>query len=148
MEKLKSINETAMTTLEKLQQMPDATKVLELCQKHYAVQYEDGSMSFHDADGKSIKTPMSGYDVIRNFTYLGDYHDVPHFAFKGTNFATRMHSETCIFDINGHEKLFRDPRLYAQESVFEIQKTFDRLKEQGWDFLQDIGERQSRGMRR
>lgn len=139
---------TIQEQTDRLKQLPDVEKVEVFPGPRYGVHYEDGSMSFLDENGKSVRTPMRGYDVIRDFTYLGDYKDVPHFAFKGTNFGNRMHSETCIFDINGHEKLFRDPRLYAQESVFEIQKAFDRLKAQGWDFLQDIGERQSRGMRR
>ena len=134
--------------LDRLQQLPDVEKVETFPGPRYGVHYEDGSMSFLDADGKSVKTPMRNYDVIRNFRYLGDYHDVPHFAFKGTNFATKMHSETCIVDINGHEKMFRDPHLYGQESVFEVQKAFDRLKSEGWDFLQDVGERFVQGIKR
>ena len=139
---------TAQEMAAQLQQQQNVSKVECMPQKHFAVYYEDGSMSFLDENGKSVRTPMRNYDIIRNFRYLGDYKDVPHFAFKGTNWANQMHSETCIFDINGHEKLFRDPRLYAQESVFEIQKAFNRLKAQGWDFLQDIEERQARGIRR
>lgn len=139
---------TIQEQIEKLQKLPDVEKVEVFPGVRYGVHYEDGSMSFLNHDGKSIKTPMQNYDVIRNFCYLGDYQGVPHFAFKGTNFANRMHSETCIFDVNGHEKLFRDPRLYAQESVFEIQKAFDRLNKQGWEFLQDVGERQAIGLRR
>lgn len=139
---------TIQEQIQKLEQMPDVQKVEALPGPRFAVSYEDGSMSFLDQNGKSVKTPMRNFDVVRNFRYLGDYQGVPHFAFKGTNFATRMHSETCIFDVYGNEKLFRDPRLYAQESVFEIQKAFDRLKEQGWDFLQDVGERMSLGIRR
>ncbi len=135
--------------LDRLQQLPDVEKVeVHAGGPRYYVQYKDGSASFLDEDGKSIKTPMRNYDVIRNFRYLGDYHNVPHFAFKGTNLATRLHSETCIFDAYGTEKLFRDPRLYGQESVFEVQRAFDRLKEQGWDFLQDVGERHVQGMKR
>jgi len=131
-----------------LQLQPEVVKVECMPMKHFAVSYEDGSMSFLDENGKSVKTPMRNYDIIRNFRYLGDYKDVPHFAFKGTNWANQMRSETCIFDINGNEKMFRDPRLYAQESVFEIQKAFNRLKAEGWDFLQDVGEKQARGIRR
>ena len=135
--------------LDRLQKMPEVAKVeVYPGGPRYFVQYEDGSASFMDENGKPIRTPMHGYDVIRNFRYLGDYHNVPHFAFKGTNYATRMHSETCVFDADGHEKLFRDPRLYGQESVFEVQKAFDRLKGEGWDFLQDVGERLARGIRR
>ena len=115
----------------------------------YFVQYQDGSASFLDENGKNIRTPMRGYDVIRNFRYLGDYHNISHFAFKGTNiYGNKLRSETCIFDMFGSEKLFRDPRLYSQESVFEVQKAFDRLKAQGWDFLQDVGERHVQGMKR
>lgn len=139
---------TAQEMAAQLQQQPEVVKVECMPMKHFAVSYEDGSMSFLDENGKSVKTPMRNYDIIRNFRYLGDYKDVPHFAFKGTNWANQMHSETCIFDINGHEKMFRDPRLYAQESVFEIQKAFNRLKAEGWDFLQDVGMRNTRGMRR
>lgn len=140
-----------MTSLEleaKIKLDPDVVKVECLPQLHFAVQYEDGSMSFLNSDLKPIKTPMHGYDVIRNFRYLGDLNYVPHFAFKGTNWATRMHSETHIFDINGNEKLFRDPRLWGLESVFEIQKEFDKGKAEGREFLQEIGRQQSRGMRR
>lgn len=140
-----------MTSLElvaKIKQDPEVVKVECLPQLHFAVQYEDGSMSFLNSDLKPVKTPMHGYDVIRNFCYLGDLNDVPHFAFKGTNWATRMHSETHIFDINGNEKLFRDPRLWGLESVFEIQKEFDKGKAEGREFLQEIGRQQSRGMRR
>ena len=140
-----------MTSLElvaKIKQDPDVAKVECLPQLHFAVQYEDGSMSFLNSDLKPIKTPMHDYDVICNFCYLGDLNDVPHFAFKGTNWATRMQSETCIFDINGHQKIFRDPRLWGLESVFEIQKAFDKGKAEGRDFLQEIGNQQSRGMHR
>ena len=139
---------TAQEMAAQLQQQPEVVKVECMPMKHFAVSYEDGSMSFLDENGKSVRTPMGNYDIIRNFRYLGDYKDVPHFAFKGTNWANQMHSETCIFDINGHEKMFRDPRLYAQESVFEIQKAFNRLKAEGWDFLQDVGEKRVRGIRR
>ena len=139
---------TAQEIAAQLQQQPEVVKVECMPMKHFAVSYEDGSMSFLDENGKSVKTPMRNYDIIRNFRYLGDYKDVPHFAFKGTNWANQMHSETCIFDINGNEKMFRDPRLYAQESVFEIQKAFNRLKVEGWDFLQDVGEKLARGIRR
>ena len=135
--------------IDRLKQMPEVEKVETYPGgPRYFVQYQDGSASFLNENGKPIKTPMRGYDVIRDFRYLGDYHDVPHFAFKGTNFETKMHSETHIFDAQGNEKLFRNPHLYGQESVFEVQKAFDRLKLQGWVFLQDVGERQARGMRR
>jgi hypothetical protein len=140
-----------MTSLElvaKIKQDPDVTKVVCLPQLHFAVQYEDGAMSFLNSDLKPLKTPMRDYEVIRDFSYLGDLNDVPHFAFKGTNWATRMQSETHIFDIDGKEKLFRDPRLWGLESVFEIQKAFDKGKAEGREFLQEIGCRQSRGMHR
>jgi len=140
-----------MTSLElvaKIKQDPDVVKVECLPQLHFAVQYQDGSMSFLNSDLKPVKTPMRDYDVIRNFCYLGDLNDVPHFAFKGTNWATRMQSETCIFDINGHQKIFRDPRLWSLESVFEIQKAFDKGKAECREFLQEIGHQQSRGIHR
>ena len=134
--------------MEKIRKDPEVERVDPLPQLHFAVYYKDGSMSFLNSDLKSIRTPMRDYDVIRNFCYLGDVDDVPHFAFKGTNWATRVQSETHIFDITGREKLFRDPRLWGLDSVFEIQKAFEKGKAEGREFLQEIGAKQSRGLRR
>ena len=139
---------TTQEQLQKLQQLPEVEKVDVYPGIRYVVHYEDGSASFLDVEGKSIRTPMRDYDVVRNFMYLGDYNNVPHFAFKGTNFETKMHSVTHIFDVDGREKLFKDPRLNALESVFEIKNQFDRLKLEARDFLLEVGNRQSHSLRR
>ena len=102
-------------------------EVKEVCPGFYSVRYDDGSMSLVNSIGGEIKSPIGNYDVIQDFRYLGELHGVPHFAIKGQDWATRNYeSELIMFDINGHQKLFHDPRVYPK-TLDEIQAAFDKV---------------------
>ena len=71
----------------------------------------------HDGEGINAK----------DFKYLGKLQGVEHFAYKAQDWATRNRESTLgMFDIQGHEKWFRDPRLHP-DSMDGIQREFDKL---------------------
>ena len=97
------------------------------CPGFYSVKYDDGSMSVVNSTGHILDSPMHGYDVIQEFRYLGNLQGMPHFAFKGQDYATRSQEpKVGMFDLNGHEKWFRDPRLHPK-TLEGIQQEFDKL---------------------
>ena len=102
-------------------------EVREMCPGYYGVKFDDGSMSLVNSIGGMMHSPMHGYDVIQDFKYLGKLQGVEHFAYKAQDWATRNRESTLgMFDIQGHEKWFRDPRLHP-DSMDGIQKEFDKL---------------------
>ncbi len=97
------------------------------CPGFYSVKYDDGSMSVVNSTGHVLDSPMHGYDVIQEFRYLGNLQGMPHFAFKGQDYATRSQEpKVGMFDLNGHEKWFRDPRVHPK-TMEGIQQEFDKL---------------------
>ena len=90
----------------------NVSKVQMLCDKPecYAIHFDDGSAMLVNADGDRIKSPLDRYDVISDVQFIGRANGVPHFAFEGHDYATRHMAETGMFDAEGHQKLFRDPR--------------------------------------
>ena len=139
---------------------PEVKKVDLLCEKPecYAVRYEDGSAMLVNAEGNRIKSPLDRYDFITDVQYIGRMNGVPHFAFEGRDYATRHTSETGMFDAEGRQKLFRDPRSAGIDGVDYIKWEFERLEKQANDktnprrndpVLVDIdAPHQSLGMRR
>lgn len=113
--------------IEQLQKEHVVTEVKEACPGFYSVRYDDGSMSLVNSIGGVMHSPMHGYDVIQDFKYLGKLQGVEHFAYKAQDWATRNRESTLgMFDIQGHEKWFRDPRLHP-DSMDGIQREFDKL---------------------
>ena len=108
----------------------NVSKVQMLCDKPecYAVRYEDGSAMLVNADGDRIKSPLDRYDVISDVQFIGRMNGLPHFVFEGRNYATRHTSETGMFDAEGHQKNFRDPRSAGIEGVDYIKWEFERLE--------------------
>jgi len=136
----------------------EVSRVQLLCEKpeRYAIRYEDGSALLVDGDGNTIKSPLSRFDVITDVQFIGRMHGVPHFAFEGRDWANRRMSETGMFDADGHQKLFRDPRSAGIEGVNYIKWEFERLEKQANDprnprrddpVLIDLDEKQSLGMK-
>ena len=131
-----------------------------LCEKpeRYAIRFEDGSAMLTDGDGNKINSPLSSYDVISKVEYIGRLEGKPHFAFEGRDWSNRRMSETGMFDSDGHQKLFRDPRAAGIEGVEYIKWEFERLEKLANDpmnprrndpMLVDLNApRQSLGMRR
>ena len=101
-----------------------------LCDKpmRYAIRFDDGSAMLVDGDGKRIESPLSRYDVITDVQFIGRANGVPHFAFEGRDWATRHTSETGMFDSEGHQKLFRDPRNAGLDGVDYIKWEFERME--------------------
>ena len=81
-----------------------------------------------DGDGNKINSPLGNYDVISKVEYIGQLEGKPHFAFEGRDWANRRMSETGMFDSDGHQKLFRDPRTAGIEGVEYIKWEFERLE--------------------
>lgn len=97
------------------------------CPGFYSVKYDDGSMSLVNSTGHALDSPMHGCDVIQEFRYLGKLQGMPHFAFKGQDYANRSQEpKVGMFDLNGHEKWFRDPRVHPK-TLEGIQQEFDKL---------------------
>ena len=115
----------------------EVSKVELLCDKpeRYAIRYDDGSAMLVDGNGDRIKSPLDRYDVISDIQFLGRANGVPHFAFEGREWATRNMSETGMFDAEGHQKLFRDPRSAGIEGMNYIKWEFERFEKMANDRL-------------
>lgn len=124
-----------MSRMSEIMHDPEVRKVDLLCEKPecYAVRYEDGSAMLFNAEGNRIKSPLDRYDFITDVQFIGRMNGVPHFAFEGRDYATRHTSETGMFDAEGHQKLFRDPRSAGIEGVDYIKWEFERLEKQAND---------------
>lgn len=124
-----------MSRMSEIMHDPEVRKVDLLCEKPecYAVRYEDGSAMLVNAEGNRIKSPLDRYDFITDVQFIGRMNGVPHFAFEGRDYATRHTSETGMFDAEGHQKLFRDPRSAGIEGVDYIKWEFERLERQAND---------------
>lgn len=124
-----------MSRMSEIMHDPEVRKVDLLCEKPecYAVRYEDGSAMLVNAEGNRIKSPLDRYDFITDVQFIGRMNGVPHFAFEGRDYATRHTSETGMFDAEGHQKLFRDPRSAGIEGVDYIKWEFERLEKQAND---------------
>ena len=124
-----------MSRISEIMHDPEVRKVDLLCEKPecYAVRYEDGSAMLVNAEGNRIKSPLDRYDFITDVQFIGRMNGVPHFAFEGRDYATRHTSETGMFDAEGHQKLFRDPRSAGIEGVDYIKWEFERLEKQAND---------------
>jgi len=147
-----------MSLMSDMMHDPEVRKVEHLCDnpERYAVRYDDGSAALIDGDGKMIKSPLGQFDVISKVEFIGRMNGVPHFAYEGRDYATRHMSETGMFDANGHQKLFRDPRSAGIEGVDYIKWEFERLEKIANDprnprrddpMLVDLDEKQNLGMR-
>ena len=119
-----------MSTISEYMRDPEVSKVQLLCDKpeRYAIRYEDGSAMLVDGDGNMIKSPLGQFDVVSKVEFIGRAQGVPHFAFEGRDYATRYTSETGMFDAEGHQKLFRDPRNAGIEGMEYIKWEFERLE--------------------
>ena len=124
-----------MSRMSEIMHDPEVRKVDLLCEKPecYAVRYEDGSAMLVNAEGNRINSPLDRYDFITDVQFIGRMNGVPHFAFEGRDYATRHTSETGMFDAEGHQKLFRDPRSAGIEGVDYIKWEFERLERQAND---------------
>lgn len=124
-----------MSRMSEIMHDPEVRKVDLLCEKPecYTVRYEDGSAMLVNAEGNRIKSPLDRYDFITDVQFIGRMNGVPHFAFEGRDYATRHTSETGMFDAEGHQKLFRDPRSAGIEGVDYIKWEFERLERQAND---------------
>ena len=119
-----------MSSISEYMRDPEVSKVDLLCDKpmRYAIRFDDGSAMLVDGDGKRIKSPLDRYDFISDLQYIGRAQGVPHFVFEGRDYATRYTSETGMFDAEGHQKLFRDPRNAGIEGMEYIKWEFERLE--------------------
>lgn len=119
-----------MSSISEYMRDPEVSKVDLLCDKpmRYAIRFDDGSAMLVDGNGKRIESPLSRYDVITDVQFIGRANGVPHFAFEGRDWATRHTSETGMFDSEGHQKLFRDPRNAGIEGVDYIKWEFERME--------------------
>lgn len=119
-----------MSSISDYMRDPEVSKVDLLCDKpmRYAIRFDDGSAMLVDGDGKRIESPLSRYDVITDVQFIGWANGVPHFAFEGRDWATRHTSETGMFDSEGHQKLFRDPRNAGLDGVNYIKWEFERME--------------------
>ena len=108
-----------MSTISEYMRDPEVSKVQLLCDKpeRYAIRYEDGSAMLVDGDGNII----------------GRANGVPHFAFEGRDWATRNMPETGMFDADGRQKLFRDPRSAGIEGVNYIKWEFEKFEKMSND---------------
>jgi len=119
-----------MSSISEYMRDPEVSKVDLLCDKpmRYAIRFDDGSAMLVDGDGKRIESPLSRYDVITDVQFIGRANGVPHFAFEGRDWATRHTSETGMFDSEGHQKLFRDPRNAGLDGLDYIKWEFERME--------------------
>lgn len=119
-----------MSSISEYMRDTEVSKVDMLCDKpeRYAIRFDDGSAMLVDGDGKRIESPLSRYDVITDVQFIGRANGVPHFAFEGRDWATRHTSETGMFDSEGHQKLFRDPRNAGLDGVDYIKWEFERME--------------------
>ena len=149
-----------MSSISEYMRDPEVSKVQMLCEKPecWAIRYDDGSAMLVDGHGDRIKSPLDRYDVVSTVEYLGRLDGKAHFVFEGREWDARNMPETGMFDTDGHQKLFRDPRSAGIEGVNYIRWEFERLEKLANDptnsrrndpQLVDIdAPRQSLGMRR
>lgn len=116
-----------MSELDKIRHAPEVHKVEELCADRYAVRYHDGSATLVNGQGETIPSPLQKLDFIQNVRRIGTLQGMPHFAYKGCDWATRNQPEIGMFDYAGHAKAFRDPRLAGLETLEELQHEFNQL---------------------
>lgn len=125
------IDKESMAAMEWMrQENPDVRTVEPLCPGRFALRFDDGSAMLVDINGRQIKSPLDKHDVITKLEYIGTLEGKPHFAFEGRDYANRRMSETGMFDSNGHQKLFRDPRSAGIEGVDYIKWEFEKLEKQ------------------
>ena len=119
-----------MSTISEYMSDQEVSKVQLLCEKpeRYAIRFEDGSAMLTDGDGNKINSPLGNYDVISKVEYIGRLEGKPHFVFEGRDWANRRMSETGMFDSDGHQKLFMDPRTAGIDGVEYIKWEFERLE--------------------
>lgn len=119
-----------MSSISEYMRDPEVSKVQMLCDKPacYAIRYEDGSAVLVNGNGVRIKSPLDRYDVISKLEYIGRLEGKAHFVFEGREWGSRNMPETGMFDSNGHQKLFRDPRSAGIEGVDYIKWEFERLE--------------------
>ena len=152
------IDNESLAAMERMRQDPEVRKVDPLCPDRFALMYEDGSALLVNKNGDIIKSPLSKYDVVSNLQYLGTLEGKPHFAFEGRDYANRRWTDTVMFDSDGHQKMFRDPRTAGIEGVEYVKWEFERLEKLANDpsnprrndpVLVDLDEpKQSLGIRR
>ena len=119
-----------MSSISEYMRDPEVSKVQMLCEKPecYAIRYDDGSAILVNGNGERIKSPLDKYDVVSKVEYLGRLDGKAHFVFEGREWGSRHMSETGMFDTDGHQKLFRDPRSAGIEGVDYIKWEFERLE--------------------
>ncbi|MBR0245869.1 MAG: hypothetical protein IJQ61_05330 [Bacteroidales bacterium] len=124
-----------MSSINEYMRDPEVSKVQMLCDKPecYAIRYDDGSAMLVNGNGDRIKSPLDRYDVISDVKFIGRANGVPHFAFEGREWGSRHTSETGMFDAEGHQKLFRDPRSAGIEGVNYIKWEFERFEKMASD---------------
>ena len=86
------------------------------------IRFKDGSVAVRDDHDNPINTPLNGYDVVQELKYAGLVDDVPVWAYKACNHATRNTSEQGYFNVYGEE-------------IYELQNL---KKEDGQRFLQTV----------
>lgn len=86
------------------------------------IRFKDGSVAVRDDHDNPINTPLNGYDVIQDLKYAGLVDDVPVWAYKACNYATRNTPEQGYFNVYG-------------EQIYELQNL---KKEDGQRFLQTV----------
>ena len=103
-----------MSTISEYMRDPEVSKVQMLCDKpeRYA---------------------LGQFDVVSKVEFIGRANGVPHFAFEGRDWATRNMPETGMFDADGHQKLFRDPRSAGIEGVNYIKWEFEKFEKMSND---------------
>ena len=122
------IDKESLAAMERMRQDPNVKMVDPLCPDRFVLMYEDGSAVLVNKDGKTIKSPLSKYDVVSNLQYLGKLEGKLHFAFEGRDYANRKWADTVMFDADGHQKMFRDPRTAGIEGVEYVKWEFERLE--------------------
>ena len=128
------IDQESMAAMERMRQEdPNIRDINPLCPGRFAIRFEDGSAMLVDINGDIIKSPLEKYDVISRIEYIGTMEGKPHFAFEGRDWATRNMPETGMFDADGHQKLFRDPRSAGIEGVDYIKWEFEKFEKMSND---------------
>ena len=124
-----------MSSISEYMRDMEVSKVQLLCEKPecWAIRYDDGSAMLVDGNGDRIKSPLDRYDVISDVQFIGRANGVPHFAFEGRDYATRHTPETGMFDSDGHQKLFRDPRSAGIEGIDYIKWEFEKFEKMSND---------------
>lgn len=116
-----------MSELDKIKRHPDVYRVEELCEGCHWVRYQDGSALLVDSWGRTIPSPLQKHEIVQQVRTLGVLQGVRHFVFKACEWATRDRAEFGMFDKEGHEKVFCDPKLENLDSMERIQDEFNKL---------------------